>query len=423
MISVLRQRNFTLLWTGGLISQTGDWVLFVALPMYVYRLTGSTLATSGTFLAELIPYLVLGPVAGVFVDRWNRRSVIIVSNLALAAGLLPLILARSPGLVWVVYLVAFGQAALSQFLGPAVNAILPTVVPEEDLVTANSLRSLSQNLARLVGPSLGGVVAALGSLTAVTLVDSGTFLAAALMAVFVRGAGQVERAPLLKGVSALRSVWQELLEGLVLIRESRLVATLVVASSIASVGEGVFGVMFIVWVRNILHGGTLQLGWFMSAQAVGGLLGGLVVAHWGKNLILVPVLGAASILFGLLDSALFTYPLFLPGVLIGLALMVIVGLSGAAFGATWNSLLQRGVDDTLRGRIFGVMGATSALAMVIGTLIAGTVGGIVGPIALLNIFQGAGHVLAGMVVLLALRASWTWRKRSLMEVPRSAANG
>src|SRR5579884_1376706 len=103
MLALLRNRNFALLWAGSLVSQMGDWALFVALPMYVYRLTGSTLATSGAFLAELVPALLLGTVAGVFVDRWDRRVIIIVANTLLAVGLLPLLAVHSSGLIWIVY--------------------------------------------------------------------------------------------------------------------------------------------------------------------------------------------------------------------------------------------------------------------------------------------------------------------------------
>ncbi len=88
MLTTLRQRNFSLLWSAGLISMIGDWMLFIALPIYVYKLTGSALATSTMFIAEMIPSLLLGSVAGVFVDRWNRKRIMVITNLLLALGLL-----------------------------------------------------------------------------------------------------------------------------------------------------------------------------------------------------------------------------------------------------------------------------------------------------------------------------------------------
>src|SRR5689334_4152288 len=107
MLATLRQRNFGLLWFAGLISLAGDWTLRVALPIYVYQLTGSTLATSTILMAGMLPNLLLGSVAGVFVDRWDRKRTMVVSNLLLALGLLPLLAVHSADQLWIVFLVAF----------------------------------------------------------------------------------------------------------------------------------------------------------------------------------------------------------------------------------------------------------------------------------------------------------------------------
>src|SRR5437762_8156300 len=109
MIAILRQRNFALLWLGGLVSFAGDWMLFIALPVYVYDLTGSALATGGMFIAQTLPRLLMGSVAGVFVDRWDRRRTMIAADLSRAAILLLLLLVRSADQIWLIYLVAFLQ--------------------------------------------------------------------------------------------------------------------------------------------------------------------------------------------------------------------------------------------------------------------------------------------------------------------------
>src|SRR5713101_2598217 len=100
MLSVLRQRNFGLLWFGQLISIIGDWVLFVALPFYVYDMTGSALATGTMFAAQLLPSLLLGSLAGVFVDRWNRKRVMIGADVLRGCVLLLLLVVRSPEQLW-----------------------------------------------------------------------------------------------------------------------------------------------------------------------------------------------------------------------------------------------------------------------------------------------------------------------------------
>src|SRR6185436_3220127 len=115
MLATLRQRNFGLLWTAGLISITGDWILYIGLPIYVYKLTQSTLATSAMFVASIIPRLFFGSIAGVFVDRWHRQRTMVIANILLGLGLLPLLVVHSIEQVWIVYVVAFFESIIAQF--------------------------------------------------------------------------------------------------------------------------------------------------------------------------------------------------------------------------------------------------------------------------------------------------------------------
>ena len=159
----LRQRNFALLWWAGLISIAGDWTLRIALPIFVLQLTGSALATSGAVIATMAPVLFVGLIAGVYVDRWDRRKVLVVVSLAQAAALLPLLVVDSAAKLWIVYAVLFVQSALSQFFMPAENALLPSLVAADQLPVANSLNALNNNIARLAGPAIGGLPAGRGA--------------------------------------------------------------------------------------------------------------------------------------------------------------------------------------------------------------------------------------------------------------------
>jgi MFS family permease len=404
MIATLRQRDFALAWLGGLISMMGDWVLYIALPLYVYQLTGSTLATSAMFIAELIPALLFGSVAGVFVDRWDRKRTMVISNLLLAVTLLPLLAVRSADWVWLAYLVGFVQSSISQFFRPAENALLPRLVDEERLLNANSLNALNNNLARLLGPAVGGSVMGLYGISAVVLVDAVSFLAAAGMIALISTSGRIERAGAATtevAQRAWRKVWREWMEGVTLVRRHRAVALLLGLNGVALLGEGVFSVMFVVWVGDVLGGGSRELGWLMSAQAVGGLLGGVLFGSIADRFSPVRLLGVGSIIFGILDLALFNYPLFVSGIWIGIALIGLVGIPTIGIGAGFTTLLQRAVRDEYRGRVFGIMGTTSALLQLAGTVIAGVLGGVLGPIVLLNI-QGGSYVLMGLLALVVL---------------------
>jgi MFS family permease len=177
--ALLRRRDFGLLWAGGLISETGDWFLLVGLPVWVFQLTGSSLVTATVFLVGLLPGLVVGPLAGVLVDRWDRRRTLVAVSLAQAAFLLPLLAVDGRDRLWVVYLVMAVEAALGQLNDPARNALVPSLVPPGDLVGANALIGLTSNLARLTGSPLGGVLVDLAGLPGLVIGDAVSFLAGA----------------------------------------------------------------------------------------------------------------------------------------------------------------------------------------------------------------------------------------------------
>ncbi len=158
MLAVLRRRDFGLLWLAGLVSVAGDWVLMTALPYVVYDRTGSVLATAGMVAAQLAPSIVLSSFAGVFVDRWDRRRVLVVANLLQALAVTALLLVGD-GTLWIVYVVAAAQSAFASFSLPAESALLPTLVPEVDLVAASSLNVLNNRLGRLAGVPLGASAA------------------------------------------------------------------------------------------------------------------------------------------------------------------------------------------------------------------------------------------------------------------------
>jgi MFS family permease len=402
MLATIRQRNFALLWFAGLISLAGDWMLLIALPIYIYQLTGSAVAVSIMFIAKRAPSVLFGSLAGVFVDRWDRRRTMLVANLLLALALLPLLAVRSAEQVWIVYLVALLESTFIQFFSPAENALLPQLVGEEYIVPANALNSLNNNIARLIGPALGGLAAVTLGLGGVALLDAASFLIAALLVWLIRGnyratpAADAPATPL----GAWRTLGREWLAGLRVIAGSRPVAMLFALVAITSLGEGVFGVMFVLFVNTVLGGGAQEIGSFMSAQAVGGLLGALLVGRLGGGRPAL-LIGIAGVLFGLIDLAIFNYPSFFPGFLPIVLLFVLVGIPGVALFTGMNALLQLAVADEYRGRVFGTYGTTGALLAIVGTVLAGALGDRVPVVTVLNI-QGLAYVLAGLAVLVLL---------------------
>src|ERR1700674_4452300 len=378
MLRVLRQRNFALLWFGGFVSNLGDFVLFVGLPYEIYHLTGSTLATAGMVLAFLVPDILLGSVAGVYVDRWDRRRLMVTVNLLQAVSLLPLLLVSQLGL-WVIYAVLLVESSVSQLFNPAHVAIMPSLLAggEDELLTANALSGVGRHLSRLIGPAIGGVVVAVGGLSAVTVVDSASFLVSAGMLALIpsrvaprRATESLEQ----ETISAWRRLVGEWRAGLRVVLGQPVLRALLVFASITAIGEGLTSALFVVWVVGPLHSDSTGWGLVLSTQAIGGLAGALVIARLGSRIRPLPLLIGAALAFGSIDLVLFTYPAVYPHIGPALVMLVIVGVPGAAMGAAVTTLQQSQTEDSHRGRVVGAMGAVAGLGALVGAVAAGVLG-------------------------------------------------
>ncbi|HEY3527669.1 MAG TPA: MFS transporter [Nocardioides sp.] len=405
-----RAPDLRLLLGAGLVSMTGDWLLSVGLAYSVYALTGSTLASAAALLSAFVPQVLVGSIAGVFVDRWDRTRTMVVTNLLLAVGLLPLLRVSGADRIWLVYVVLAVQSCIEVFFSPAEQAFLPRIVGDADLVAANGLNSQIRNLARLVGSGLGGVIAATGGIRAIAIADAVTFVVAALLITRIRTAGRAllespstaadeEAADVVRGrVAGLVEEWKV---GLRTVTASPVLRTLMLMLLITSTGEGIMGTLFAPYVRHVLHGTGQEYGVITGVQAIGGVVGGFLVAVVAERWSPVAMVWAGSIAFGLVDLAIFLYPLLWVTPWPAAAGMIVVGLPGAVMIAGVMTLYQRHTTDDRRGRVFSLVSLAQAISVVVGSSVAGFFGGPTGIMPILAL-QGAGYVVAGLLVLTRL---------------------
>ncbi len=401
MFSILRQRNFGLLWFGQLISTIGDWVLFIALPFYTFSLTGSTLATGAMFMASTLPRLLFGSVAGVFVDRWDRKRTMIVADVLRAALLLLLLFVHTRAQIWLIYITAFAMACVSQFFAPAKSAIIPRLVGEKDLLAANSLNALSDALTRLVGAALGGVlVSGLGFMSVIWL-DAGSFIFSGLMLACLAvpaAAATTSAAKRSHAAAPWAAVWAEWLAGLRLVQRERLLAGLFVVLGVALLGDSIITVLIVPLVKTLLGGGALELGWMMAAQGTGGLVGGLLAGLLGKK-----IAPRHLVSLGLMATALVILAVInLPWLPLTVLLMALIGVVSVTWMVSSQTLLQLGVSDQYRGRVFGTFGAVSALMSLIGLGLGGVLGDVAG-VLLMASLGAALYFTAGLLAWGLLR--------------------
>jgi Na+/melibiose symporter-like transporter len=397
------QRDLRLLLSAGLISQAGDWILLVGMLYRVYTITGSAVASALTMASAAAPQVLLGAVAGVFADRWDRKRMMITANLLQAAGLVPLLLVHSAGQVWIVFVVMFTEGVIAQFFGPAQQAMVPRLVPEEQLLTANALSGQVGDVARLTGSGLGGVIAAVGGITAVTLTDAASFIGSAALIALVRASGRTGgRAGGTAGSHRL-TVLGDLRAGLRLVTRDRMLRALLIFALVTSVGEGIMAALFTPFVEHVLHGSSEEFGLVVAAQAVGGILGGLVATTLSQRFSPTQLFVYGSIAFGFVDLAIFLYPLGYVAVWPAVAGMILVGVPSALSIAGLMTLFQGGSEDAFRGRMFGAIGTAEGITVLAGTLGAGFLSRSFGIVPVIAI-QGASYALAGLAMLVWLTA-------------------
>ena len=392
--SIVQNRDLRLLLGAGLVSQTGDWLLATGLGFQVYALTGSTLASAAALFATQLPQVLLGSVAGVFVDRWDSRRVIVVANLLLSAILAPLFVIRDASQIWLLVAVVAASSCVAPFSLAAQMTLLPSLVEEDDRVTANAVNAQVQNIARLLGATAGGVLITRGGLLWTALADITTFLAAACLVSLVRH----RRA---RGRGEQLHFGRDWAEGVGTIRGSRALMVIMVFFAVSGIGEASMGTLFAPFVADVVGGSGRAFGTIMAAQAVGGMAGGLLITAVGHRFRPQALFGWGAVAFGLGDLALFLYPLISRQVWPAVVIIALVGLPGAALFAGMLTLFQTSTPDHVRGRVFGVLTTVQNLLMLAATFAAGGLARPLGIVAVISA-QGVVHVLVGIVVLVAL---------------------
>ena len=406
MFRLLLRRDFGLLWLGGLVSIAGDWALDSALPYFVYQRTGSTLATAGMVAAELGPGIVLGSLAGVFVDRWDRKRLLVGANVLQVAAVSLLLLVPGGGSIGFAYVAAAAVSLVAAFSVPAENALLPTLVRDADLVPANSLNALNNRLGRLIGLPVGGAALGLLGLRGVVVIDAATFLAAAGLIALISPQRATERAveAAEAATSAWVAFWRQWVAGLRIVRREGTIAVVFCVLGLMTFGGTMLDPLHPAWVRSVLDRGPGVYSLLLTTHAVMGIVGALVVGRFGGGVGPRTLMGWSSIFAGCILLLKFNVPV----VALAFALTLPIGISSVASAVGVQTLVQRTIPDVYRGRVFGSLEASGALLSLLGAIVGGFLGGAIGIVAALDVAAGL-TIVAGLVVLRAFPRSGTRR--------------
>jgi MFS family permease len=384
---IYRNRSFGLLWASQMLSSGGNWLLEVAVPVYVFHLTGSARDTGLTVVAEVLPLLVLGPVGGVFADRWARRRVVIGANLlsAGAVSLLPLAVHRSQ--LWLVLAAIFAESCFGAFFSPAYQGLVPMLVGRDsDLATANAWSTGAGGAVGLTCAPFGGLLYALGGIRLPVAVDAATYLVAALLVALIRSAeaahptsGGARLAA--AGSSRINDVAADLRTGVAALRRDGVLTVLLISSALFMLGNGACSALLVPYVVDSLHARAASIGELFAALEAGYLISPFV----GRRACTSPRLRASALLLiGLLVAGftgLFDVHLFwLAFVFIGL-----MGLAGGSFLMLEKTVTQGRAGDHVIGRISSVYSTVVMAATFAGALLASLAAAWIGRAAALNL--------------------------------------
>jgi MFS family permease len=242
----------------------------------------------------------------------------------------------------------------------------------------------------------------------VALADAASFVIAAVLTALVVVPATAEPSPTPAAtapIGVLAGVWHDWRDGLRRIGSDRPLATVFGVDAVASIGEGFFSVLFVVFIAEVLQGGAPEVGWLVGAQAVGGVVGAALLGGVGRGRSPVALLGWGAIGLSTIDLLTINYPAVWPeaGIWPALVFMVVVGLPAVAYVTGLNTLLQTRTEDAYRGRVFGALQAVSALLMVAGAAAAGPLHGRFGVVPVLNA-QAMAYIVAGIAALALLGA-------------------
>jgi MFS family permease len=398
-------RNFRNLWCGQIVSLFGDWFNLIASASLVASLSGSAVAVGGLFVARMLAPFLISPIAGVAADRYNRKHLLVLTDVVRAVVVLGFLLVDSAELLWLVYALTFVQLAMHGVFFPTRNSILPDIVSPTEIGAANAITGATWSVMLAFGAAAGGMVAGGFGTDPAFIIDSATFL---LSVVFIaRIQYQPPRSE--NHDKSLRAALKDYVDGLRYLGRDRDVLVVVLQkTALALLVVGAFEVIQVGIARDVFaigEGGGISLGMIYAVVGVGSGLGPILARSFTGDReirLRVAIFGAYILMaIGLVVVAtLHSFGAVLAGILIR-------SMGGGTLWVFSTQLLLQLVPENVRGRVFSTEYALLTLSMATGAGVAGwsldhTALGIPG---LLTLMSGA------ILVPGAMWAVWTMLRR------------
>lgn len=403
--ALLKNRPFLALWTGQVLSQVADKVFFILLIALLDNyppLPGfHNSMRSAIMIAFTLPAILFGSAAGIFVDRFSKKQILVASNLV--RGLLTLAIPWLPKEFLILLLITFAISTVTQFFAPAEQSAIPLLVRRENLMSANALFTTTMMGALIVGFAVGEPLLSLartwGKDYGQEILVGGLYLLAAGVMQLI----QFKEKTLNAGETATVHPWSDLKAGLSYLKKNRLVWNAMLQMTVL---YSVFAALTVLAIDLAADIGLkpTQFGFLLAAAGVGMVFGAAILGHWGDRFHHkpLPLIGFLSMAFVL---GMFSFTKDLP---LGLGLSALLGLGASMIGVPMQTLIQQQTPESMRGKVFGFQ--NNAVNIALSAPLA-----ITGP---LTDAIGLRSVLLGMSVVVSLVGVWAWynTRRVLQDV-------
>ncbi len=359
--AIFRNRNFAFLWTGQLVSTIGSSLDSLAASILVYRLTNSALSVGLMLIATAGPSLILGLIAGVFVDRFDRKRIMISADL-IRAGLVFLIPFLVPfSIIWL-YVIVMLESAVTQFFAPAHASVVPEIAADEELAAANSLMAISSFGSTAVGFAAAGLVASQFDIAWAFYADAVTFLVSALFIAVIK------IAPLqAEGKTNVATVFRNMRNGIDFLMQMPVLRSVFILTPLIGIAFGLWNALLLPFARQALQATEFEYGLQEGLTSIGFVIGSLLMARFAGRLREGQWLTISFIGMGLVN-AVYSQMTSIP---LAILFVMISGFSNAPSSIARGLIVQRNTPREVRGRVNSVFSVARNFAFLIGMAAAG----------------------------------------------------
>jgi len=344
-------RNFRQLWLGQVVSQMGDWFDTIALYTIILNLTGSGRNVGLLLVARFVPSFVFGPLSGVVADRFSRRSIMIISDIGRAVVVLGFLFVRRADQLWIIYVLTVLQLALSTFFEPAKTAVIPSIVSDRELLSANAISSVTWSVMLTLGAAIGGLITGWFGTDVAFVLDALTFAVSAALISSVSFPRRPFREKSKLSLGRVLGITQTV-EGVRYVKHRPRILALLLVKPAWGLGGGILTLLAVFGERIFPVGNSAAtgIGVLFAARGIGTAVGPIVarrISGEGKRRMQTTI-GIAFLIGGAFYIAFGSTRSFVVALLV-------LGLAHTGGSILWvfsTVLLQRGVEDSFRGRVF-----------------------------------------------------------------------